>query len=64
HLKLDPESALRSCNAKFRRRFAAMEAAAGSADALAALTSSQLEDLWNGAKKATGESPWDEPIRR
>jgi XTP/dITP diphosphohydrolase/ATP diphosphatase len=50
HLKIDPESALRSCNAKFRRRFAAMESAAGNADALAALTSPQLEELWSRAK--------------
>lgn len=50
HLKIDPESALRSCNAKFRRRFAAMESAAGNADALAALTPPQLEELWSHAK--------------
>lgn len=50
HLKIDPESALRSCNAKFRRRFAAMESAAGNSDALAALTPSQLEELWSQAK--------------
>ncbi|HUZ95721.1 MAG TPA: nucleoside triphosphate pyrophosphohydrolase [Edaphobacter sp.] len=50
HLKIDPESALRSCNAKFRRRFAAMESAAGNADALGALTPSQLEELWSQAK--------------
>lgn len=50
HLKIDPESALRSCNAKFRRRFMAMEAAAGDADALAALTPPQLEELWIYAK--------------
>lgn len=50
HLKIDPESALRSCNAKFRRRFAAMESSAGNADALAALTPSQLEELWSQAK--------------
>jgi XTP/dITP diphosphohydrolase/ATP diphosphatase len=52
HLKIDPESALRSCNAKFRRRFAAMESAAGDADALAALTPPQLEDLWTQAKSS------------
>ncbi|MEO8736223.1 MAG: nucleoside triphosphate pyrophosphohydrolase [Edaphobacter sp.] len=52
HLKLDPESALRSSNAKFRRRFAAMESAAGGRDALAALTPPQLEELWNQAKNA------------
>lgn len=55
HLKLDPESALRSSNAKFRRRFAVMESAAGGIDALAALTSSQLEELWNQAKNTSGE---------
>lgn len=55
HLKLDPESALRSSNAKFRRRFAAMESAAGSANALAALTSSQMEELWSRAKNVTSD---------
>jgi XTP/dITP diphosphohydrolase/ATP diphosphatase len=57
HLKVDPESALRATNAKFRRRFAAMESAAGSSDALAASTPSQLEILWNQAKSATSEPP-------
>jgi ATP diphosphatase len=56
HLKLDSESALRSSNAKFRRRFAAMEAAAGDREALAALTPSQLEELWNQAKNATNKT--------
>jgi len=55
HLKVDPESALRATNAKFRRRFAAMESAAGSADALAASTPSELDNLWNQAKNATSE---------
>jgi XTP/dITP diphosphohydrolase/ATP diphosphatase len=50
HLKIDPESALRSCNAKFRRRFAAMESSAGDEDALAGLTPPQLEALWSQAK--------------
>jgi nucleoside triphosphate diphosphatase len=57
HLKVDPESALRSTNAKFRRRFEAMESAAGHSDALAALTPSQLEILWCQAKDATSEPP-------
>jgi nucleoside triphosphate diphosphatase len=55
HLKVDPESALRATNAKFRRRFAAMESAAGSADALAASTPSELDTLWNQAKNAVSE---------
>jgi ATP diphosphatase len=57
HLKVDPESALRVANAKFRRRFAAMESAAGGRDALAASTSSELDRLWNQAKNATSEPP-------
>jgi ATP diphosphatase len=55
HLKVDPESALRATNAKFRRRFAAMESAAGGTDALAASTPSQLDLLWNQAKNAASE---------
>jgi nucleoside triphosphate diphosphatase len=55
HLKIDPESALRATNAKFRRRFAAMESAAGSSAALAASTPDQLEILWNQAKNAATE---------
>ncbi len=57
HLKVDPESALRATNAKFRRRFATMEFAAGGSDALAASTPSELDQLWNQAKKATSELP-------
>jgi nucleoside triphosphate diphosphatase len=55
HLKIDPESALRSTNAKFRRRFSAMESAVGGADALAASTPSELDLLWNQAKNASNE---------
>jgi nucleoside triphosphate diphosphatase len=55
HLKVDPESALRATNAKFRRRFAAMESAAGGPDALAASTPSRLDLLWNQAKDAASE---------
>jgi nucleoside triphosphate diphosphatase len=57
HLKVDPESALRATNAKFRRRFGAMESAAGSSGALAACTPQQLDILWNKAKNATSEPP-------
>jgi len=57
HLKVDPESALRAANAKFRRRFAAMESAAGGTDALAASTPSELDILWNQAKNAVSEPP-------
>jgi ATP diphosphatase len=57
HLKIDPESALRATNAKFRRRFAAMESVAGGRGELAACTPSQLETLWNQAKNAASEPP-------
>jgi nucleoside triphosphate diphosphatase len=55
HLGVDPESALRATNTKFRRRFAAMESAAGNSAALAASTPDQLEILWNQAKNAATE---------
>ena len=50
HLQVEPEFALRHTNAKFRRRFAAMEAA--SAQPLEALSAAQLEALWRQAKLA------------
>ncbi|GAB4394344.1 MAG: nucleoside triphosphate pyrophosphohydrolase [Kiloniellaceae bacterium] len=53
HLKVDPESALRRTNAKFERRFRAMEAAL---DALGEKAEEQsletLEELWQAAKQA------------
>jgi ATP diphosphatase len=51
HLKLDPESALRSANAKFRRRFGAMESAAGGREGLETRSSDELEALWSSAKQ-------------
>ncbi len=51
HLKLDPESALRAANAKFRVRFAAMETVAGSREALESATPAELEELWSEAKR-------------
>jgi MazG family protein len=50
HLKIDPELALRDANAKFRRRFAAMEAA--SPRPLQEQTPDQLEELWSRVKAA------------
>jgi ATP diphosphatase len=51
HLKVDPESALRAANAKFRRRFAAMESAGGGREGLEARSAPELEELWNKAKQ-------------
>ncbi len=48
HLKLDGELALRSANARFRRRFTAMEAAAPAS--LEKLSPDELESLWAGVK--------------
>jgi len=49
HLKVDPELALRRTNAKFRRRFAAMEQA--SDRALNERSAGELEALWEQAKQ-------------
>ena len=50
HLKVDPESALRKTNAKFRQRFAAMERAAGGREHMEAMSADELEQLWRRAK--------------
>jgi ATP diphosphatase len=52
HLGVDPEAALRSANAKFERRFAAMEAIAG--PAFAALSLDEKEALWVEVKSRSG----------
>ena len=55
HLKVDPEVALRRCNAKFERRFKWLErdfAARGEDPAAATLE--QLEDAWQAAKGEVG----------
>ncbi|HUD94052.1 nucleoside triphosphate pyrophosphohydrolase [Sphingobium sp.] len=49
HLKVDPENALRKANAKFGRRFRAMEHIAG--DSFATLSLDEKEDLWQQAKR-------------
>jgi ATP diphosphatase len=51
HLKIDPESALRATNAKFRRRFAAMESAAGGTDALAASHQRSSKTMESGEER-------------
>jgi ATP diphosphatase len=55
HLKVDPESALRGANAKFRARFMAMEGAAAG-EALAALGPEKLDALWREAKRTESKA--------
>ncbi len=50
HLKVDPESALRRTNAKFRSRYGAMEELAGGADTFEALNLEAKDTLWARAK--------------
>lgn len=52
HHKVDPESALRGANAKFERRFRAMEAKAG--DGFASLPLNEKEALWQAVKRDEG----------
>ena len=54
HLKIDAESALRRSNAKFRRRFAAMEVAARPSG-LESKAPVELEELWAQAKAVEGK---------
>lgn len=49
HMGVDPEAALRAGNAKFERRFRAMEAVAG--DGFAALSLDEKEALWQRVKR-------------
>jgi XTP/dITP diphosphohydrolase/ATP diphosphatase len=55
HLKVDPDAALRGANAKFRRRFAGMEAEAGE-DGLRGKSAVELEAFWVKAKRQGASS--------
>lgn len=55
-LDIDPGSALRRGNAKFERRFRAMEDAAGGQDGLEALSLEAMEALWQKIKKTAEQN--------
>ena len=56
HLDLEPEFVLRAANAKFRRRFNALERCAAGPDALRAATPEQREQWWREVKAAESGS--------
>ena len=53
-LDIDPARALRGANAKFERRFRAIERAAGNRAALEAMPLDEMEALWRRAKRDEG----------
>jgi XTP/dITP diphosphohydrolase/ATP diphosphatase len=59
-LGVQSEFALRSSNAKFRRRFAAMESSAATLGSIAELGSNELEKLWDRAKTEERKRPASE----
>ena len=62
-LKMDPEIALKKANAKFSRRFRAMEELARkSGREFKELPREQMEELWDAVKKAEGKP--DTPAMR
>ena len=56
HLKVDAEGALRAANAKFRRRFGAMEGEAGGPADMEKLSAAAWDALWRSAKAREGEA--------
>lgn len=54
-LKIDPGTALRRANAKFERRFRAMEDSAGSQEALDEMSLDSMESLWQTVKKSADQ---------
>ena len=58
HLQVDPEEALRLANAKFERRFRAMEALAATRQlVLKSLTAAAWDELWNEVKSREKTAP-------
>jgi ATP diphosphatase len=54
-LQVDPGAALRHANAKFEKRFRALERAAGDRETLEAMSLKEMEALWVRAKESEGK---------
>ena len=54
-LGIDPGTALRRSNAKFEKRFRAMEDAAGGQEGLGSMSLEAMEDLWQNIKKSIAQ---------
>jgi tetrapyrrole methylase family protein/MazG family protein len=60
-LEIDPETALRECNLRFRQRFAFIEAAAANqGKSMDALSFEQMDALWEQAKQALKDQDQEE----
>jgi len=60
-LEIDPETALRECNLRFRQRFAFIEAAAANQGKnVDALSFEQMDALWEQAKQALKDQDQEE----
>ena len=58
HLELDAEATLRRASSKFEQRFGTMEAlATASGKSLHQLSAAELDQLWEAAKQAGGDTP-------
>ena len=58
HLELDAETTLRRASAKFEQRFSAMEKrATAGGKSLHQLSAAELDELWEAAKQAGGDTP-------
>ncbi len=54
HVGVEPEFALRGANAKFRKRFGAMEEKAGGVEGLEGVGAEALDGMWREAKERVG----------
>lgn len=64
HLDVDPETALRGANERFRRRFRRIEKALErNGESLAGASLARMDELWEEAKAAEGDAPGADAAR-